>query len=892
MRCPACSAEARDDGRFCSRCGAELSASVDPTRTSAGVRAVPSAPFDRGRFLPGVVVADRYRIYGLLGRGGMGEVYRADDLKLGQIVALKFLPKDVENDEARRARFLDEVRIARQVSHSSVCRVYDIGDVDGRHFLSMEFVDGEDLATLLRRIGRLPKDKAVQIARQLCAGLAAAHEQKVLHRDLKPANVMIDGRGNARITDFGLAEFAWGATGSSDGGGTPAYMAPELLAGGAASVKSDVYALGLVLYELFTGHQPFPPGATEPASPSSHVEGLDPAVERVLLRCLSRDPRGRPASALSVAAALPGGDPLAAALAAGETPSPELVAEAGGVGALNPAVAWSIAAAIVLGTLLSIALAPGTQVLRLVPLPKPPEVLADRARTVVRELGYVDPPADTVTGFGYDAAHVGHIAEHDQAPSRWGRLTTERPTAFTFWYRQGPEPLRAIDHGFPVTPEDPPPYQPGMLSLTLDTSGRLEGLMAVPSDHDEGAAPATEPDWPRVLAETGLDPSKLQAVTPEWAPPVVVDRRAAWTGTYEGQPDAPVRLEAASYRGRPVWLRTIHPWTRPAGATSGETSVLVRTAALSVTTLAVAILVAGVFLARRNLRLGRGDRKGALRIGLTVFALGAVTILLQRHYVFAASEVGDVIAVLGFPLLLGSIVGLFYLALEPHLRRYWPAMLISWMRLLDGRFGDPLVGRDVALGVLAGVAIRLWIAGYQLVTEALGARAIPGDTFAGPPLNQILKALNGTRFAVGNLTGIWTVSLLVSLGLLVLLLLCRFIGRRTWVGIGLFLLVTALPGLPPGVDLVPFLIQSLIYGGIFIAFLFRYGLVAALTSQTVSAWLLSYPLTFQTSSWYFGTSLFALAAVAGLTVYGLRVALSGVPREAENTSLGGSVAVR
>ena len=135
----------------------------------------------------------------------MGEVYRADDLKLGQAVALKFLPKAVSGDEALLARFHAEVRLARQVSHPNVCRIYDIGEIEGRHFLSMEYVDGEDLASLLKRIGHLPVDKAVDIARQLCAGLHAAHEKGVLHRDLKPANVMLDGRGRVRITDFGLA---------------------------------------------------------------------------------------------------------------------------------------------------------------------------------------------------------------------------------------------------------------------------------------------------------------------------------------------------------------------------------------------------------------------------------------------------------------------------------------------------------------------------------------------------------------------------------------------------------------------------------------------------------------------------------------------------------------
>ena len=142
---------------------------------------------------------------GLVGRGGMGEVYRADDLRLGQPVALKFLPDAVASDPARLAQFHNEVRTARQVSHPNVCRVYDIGEIDGHLFLSMELVDGEDLTTTLGRIGRFPEDKALDVARQLCAGLAAAHERGVLHRDLKPANVMLDKAGKVRVMDFGLA---------------------------------------------------------------------------------------------------------------------------------------------------------------------------------------------------------------------------------------------------------------------------------------------------------------------------------------------------------------------------------------------------------------------------------------------------------------------------------------------------------------------------------------------------------------------------------------------------------------------------------------------------------------------------------------------------------------
>src|SRR5438034_5130582 len=165
----------------------------------------------------------------------MGEVYRADDLILDHPVALKFLPEhepnaaDARDAAARLAQFHNELRLARQVSHKNVCRLYDLGEADGRRFITMEYVDGEDLASLLRRIGRFPQDKAIEISRQLCAGLAAAHERGVVHRDLKPANVMLDGDGNVRITDFGIAT----ATGEAGSGiaGTPQYMAPEPLAG-------------------------------------------------------------------------------------------------------------------------------------------------------------------------------------------------------------------------------------------------------------------------------------------------------------------------------------------------------------------------------------------------------------------------------------------------------------------------------------------------------------------------------------------------------------------------------------------------------------------------------------------------------------------------------------
>ena len=256
---------------------------------------------DEGRFPPGTLLAQRYRIVSLLGRGGMGEVYRANDLLLAQAVALKFLPAQWTSDEPTLARFRNEVRIARQISHPNVCRVYDIGEAEGATYLSMEYVDGEDLASLLRRIGRLPRDKALEIARQLCAGLAAAHDKGVVHRDLKPGNIMLDGQGQLRITDFGLAGVAGEVKDIRSG--TPAYMAPEQRSGQEVTARSDIYALGVVsargLYRprLLGGFKPPGPGPRggprDPPLPGGRSGEAARLRARRVRRATGRRPAGR-----------------------------------------------------------------------------------------------------------------------------------------------------------------------------------------------------------------------------------------------------------------------------------------------------------------------------------------------------------------------------------------------------------------------------------------------------------------------------------------------------------------------------------------------------------------------------------------------------------------------
>lgn len=254
-------------------------------------------------FSAGDVFGGRYRMIARVGRGGMGDVWRADDLMLGTEVALKLMCSTSPSD---RLRIVQEVRLARQITHPAVCRVFDVGESGNTIYFSMEFVRGEDLAALLRRTGRLTPERVLEIAHQLCAGLAAAHAQGVLHRDLKPANILIDQDGRVRITDFGIAVTTHD-TGPHAMIGTPGYMAPEQLSANAPlSERTDVYALGIVLYELVTGTPHHTLRSDAPSSRLSlHAPGINPQLERAILRAIARDPKDRPASALEMAAALP-----------------------------------------------------------------------------------------------------------------------------------------------------------------------------------------------------------------------------------------------------------------------------------------------------------------------------------------------------------------------------------------------------------------------------------------------------------------------------------------------------------------------------------------------------------------------------------------------------------
>jgi eukaryotic-like serine/threonine-protein kinase len=335
MTCPRCRAENSEHASNCSRCGTDLGSVASantfteddvtaPARlpsypkTSAAVGVATPAPgaggllpsssaslptVAAGTLAPGTEFGPRYRIECLLGRGGMGAVYKAYDKELNRVVALKLVRPELTADASSMQRFKQELLLASKISHKNILRIHDLGDVEGVKFISMAYVEGEDLHHMLEREGRLPLERTLNVTRQLCAALDAAHAEGVVHRDLKPQNVLIDAAENAYVSDFGLAksleESAAVMTRTGEVLGTPRYMSPEQVEGKPADHRSDLYSLGLIVYEMATGDVPFKGDSAfqvmyqrvtqKPKSPKELNPDLPDYLVRIILRCLERD---------------------------------------------------------------------------------------------------------------------------------------------------------------------------------------------------------------------------------------------------------------------------------------------------------------------------------------------------------------------------------------------------------------------------------------------------------------------------------------------------------------------------------------------------------------------------------------------------------------------------
>jgi len=302
-KCPKCQSDNPETSRFCADCGTQLPPSEEisaPTETL-------EAP--KEELTTGSTFAGRYQIIEELGKGGMGKIYKVMDTKIKEKVALKLLKPEIASDKNTIERFSNELKFARKIRHENVCQMYDLNEEKGTHYITMEYIHGEDLKRLIRKMGQMSAGQAIPIAKQVCEGLVAAHKLGVVHRDLKPQNIMVDEEGNARIMDFGIARSlkGKGITGAGVMIGTPEYMSPEQVEGKEVDQRSDIYSLGVILYEMVTGRVPFE-GDTPftigvkhkseiPKDPKELNAQVPTDLSGVILKCMEKDKEQRYQSA-------------------------------------------------------------------------------------------------------------------------------------------------------------------------------------------------------------------------------------------------------------------------------------------------------------------------------------------------------------------------------------------------------------------------------------------------------------------------------------------------------------------------------------------------------------------------------------------------------------------
>jgi serine/threonine protein kinase len=308
MKCPKCHFDNPNDTNFCGKCATQLPSSEDIVFSHTQTLRTPIKELTTSSTFAG-----RYQIIEELGKGGMGRVYKALDTEIKEKIALKLLKPEIGIDEEVIERFRNELKLARKISQKNVCRMYDLNRDEGVYYITMEYIAGEDLKRLIRKVGQMSAGKTISIAKQVCEGLAEAHSLGIVHRDLKPQNIMVDEDGNAKIMDFGIARSisAKGITREGVMIGTPEYMSPEQVDGKEVDQRSDVYSLGVILYEMLTGRVPFEGEtalstalkhkAEEPENPKDFNPQIPESLSRLILKCLEKKPERRYDSVQSIA---------------------------------------------------------------------------------------------------------------------------------------------------------------------------------------------------------------------------------------------------------------------------------------------------------------------------------------------------------------------------------------------------------------------------------------------------------------------------------------------------------------------------------------------------------------------------------------------------------------
>jgi serine/threonine-protein kinase len=596
-----------------------------------------------------------------------------------------------------------------------------------------------------------------------------------------------------------------------------------------------------------------------PAGISTVVRDLDPSAERVIMRCLQPDPRQRPASAMAVAAALPGGDPLAAALAAGETPSPELVAAAGETEGLEPrfALGWLSAALLLVAA--AMVLGPRVSITSKLDLENSPDALTRDARAHLRSFGYTTKPADSAWGLEYAEDYKKYAARHPaEADARWRNPSAGQPPLVQFWYRESPQPLSAERQFHNVVDYDDPPFtQSGMLRLATDPDGKLISFESVPPQVEKPALPVPPFDWNKLFQAAGLDSAQFQTSEPTWTPLANWDSRAAWTGT-DPATGAKLRIEAAAWRGRPVFFRIIGPWTVPSRMTpAGNTN------SVPFMTIIYIALIAGCVLGWHNLRTGKADLRGATTLSAIYFACLASAKLLTMHHTATVGEINGFWTAIGSATVNAAINWIFYVALEPWVRRKWPRTMISWTRYTSTGASDPLVGRDLLYGTALGALLTL---GNVADVAFHGNNGHP----AFPPLDALL----GVRAELSGVIASVRDAIFTAMLFFFMLFLLRLLLRKEWIaGAAFVVIVTFASQANTTTPWVDYPLGALAFA-IFAIALLRFGLLAAIVTSAVGQILdLGGMLDF--SAWYSGMAFMPFLLILLVLVYGFRVSLGG-----------------
>lgn len=553
---------------------------------------------------------------------------------------------------------------------------------------------------------------------------------------------------------------------------------------------------------------------------------------------------------MAILTVLSGGDELQAALSAGQTPTPEAVANAAAPGALRPAAAWACFAATVISFAAMIVLGRRVSVVERSALELPPDVLVARARDMFRQLGY-DQWGDVARwGFEYDQSALRLLTRRDAPQSQIMPIL--------FWYRQG-IPVRGRLRWNRITGEEPP-IAPGELAAIFDPRGRLLSFAARPETVESAGSPSQEDSWAMLFRFAGLEPSAFERLKSAILPPVYADSVQTWQGVDRGEASG-YTVKAAALNHRPVYFEV---WDRADSQKRGASIGSARSSGAS-SVFIMCMLGAAAFLARHNLRSGRGDRRGAARTAAFVFTTELMAWIAGANHTAALGlEMSLLTQALAWALFSGSWVWLFYVALEPHVRRLWPESLVAWSRLLMGRVTDAMVARDILFGLLAtcvtGLLVTILVAGF-----------VSGGVL---PLQRELEPLLGARFVLPGFLESLVDAVTLGQMMLLLLLLSRVVARRRRLGSWVFLAValgllslstSALAGTSFLAGVAPLLLAAVLW----LLLLTRLGLLGMVTCTLVFMLGMYLPDALSLSAWYSSIPWSIIAFLMALAVFGL-----------------------